>query len=66
MRRIMAQQVETAPRGARGARSALRTRLWLPLLVGCAVATPALAADKPDPLAGALSVSVKRAREMCF
>jgi len=67
----MAQQVEIASRGARSARAARRTRLWLPrlwlpLLAGCVIATPALAADKPDPLAGALSVSVKRAREMCF
>lgn len=62
----MAQQVETATRGERGAPAARRARPWLTLLLATAFAAPAAAADKPDPLAGALSVSVKRAREMCF
>lgn len=64
----MAEQVGTAARGGKdgATRPDVRGRLPLVLLFMFTSAAPALAADKPDPLAGALSVSVKRAREMCF
>jgi multidrug efflux pump subunit AcrA (membrane-fusion protein) len=75
MRRIMTEQVRAATRGeesaapARLSRIARRRRLPLCALTVLAVAAglaPARGADKPEPAAGALSVSVKRAREMCF
>lgn len=64
----MADEGRPTPRdAARRARVAsLRAAHWSVLLLAVAGAAPARGADKPDPLAGALSVSVERAREMCF
>jgi HlyD family secretion protein len=62
------QQHRAATRGGASrapARAMARARLPLSLLA-MLTAAAAQAADKPEPPAGALSVSVKRAREMCF
>ncbi|WP_157926083.1 MULTISPECIES: efflux RND transporter periplasmic adaptor subunit [Methylosinus] len=64
----MTQQHRAATRGgaSRAPRTIGRARLPLSLLALLTAATAAPAADKTEPPPGALSVSVKRAREMCF